>query len=61
MELLKKIFLAIVILLNVMVLMGQIWPEGVPPFAKTINIIFLSLSLLILISIFIKKIYAPKK
>lgn len=61
MELLKKILLAIVILLNVMVLLGQIWPEGVPPFAKTINIVFLSSSLLILISIFIKKIYAKKK
>jgi hypothetical protein len=41
----KRIFLAILILLNLMVLLGQLWPEGAPPFAPTVNIIFLVLSL----------------
>lgn len=36
----------ILIILNAVVLLGQIWPEGTPPFARTVNIIFLSLSLI---------------
>jgi len=42
----RKITLLVMIVLNVMVLLGQIWPEGAPPFAKTINIVFLLTSLL---------------
>ncbi len=45
----RKIFLIVLIVLNLMVLMGQILPEMVPPFAKTINLVFLSLTLLYLI------------
>lgn len=41
----NKPFLFFLLLLNVMVLLGQIWPEGAPPFARTVNIIFLCLSL----------------
>jgi len=29
-----------------MMLMGQLWPEGVPPFAHAVNVIFLMASLL---------------
>lgn len=36
----------VLLLLNIVVLLGQIWPEGAPPFARTVNIIFLSGSLL---------------
>lgn len=39
----------ILLLLNIVVLLGQIWPEGAPPFAKTVNITFLSGSLLFFI------------
>ncbi|MEI6816613.1 MAG: hypothetical protein WCL14_08380 [Bacteroidota bacterium] len=42
----RKAILIILLVLNSMVLMGQLWPEGVPPFARSINIIFLSVSLL---------------
>jgi uncharacterized membrane protein YczE len=42
----EKGILFVLILLNTMVLMGQIWPEGAPPFAGTVNIIFLSGSFL---------------
>lgn len=42
----KKTLLILLLILNVVVLLGQIWPEGAPPFARTVNIIFLSLSLL---------------
>ena len=36
----------VLLLLNIVVLLGQVWPEGAPPFARTVNIIFLSGSLL---------------
>lgn len=36
----------VLLVLNIVVLLGQLWPEGAPPFAKTVNIIFLSGSLL---------------
>jgi len=38
-------FLAVLILLNVVVLLGQVWPEGAPPFARAVNIAFLVASL----------------
>ena len=37
--------LVILILLNAVVLLGQVWPEGAPPFARTVNIVFLAMSL----------------
>lgn len=51
----KKIGLSILVLLNIVVLLGQIWPEGAPPFAKAVNILFLVLSLLYFISNLIAK------
>ncbi len=50
----KKVLLIILMILNVIVLTGQIWPEGVPPFAKVVNIVFLVLSLLFFLSLFKK-------
>jgi hypothetical protein len=29
------------VLLNAVVLLGQLWPEGAPPFARIVNIVFL--------------------
>lgn len=37
----RKSTLIIFIILNAVVLLGQIWPEGAPPFARIVNIIFL--------------------
>lgn len=37
----KKPILTILLLLNVVVLLGQLWPEGAPPFARFVNITFL--------------------
>ncbi len=43
--------IAIVLLvLNAVVLLGQIWPEGAPPFARAVNIAFLAGNLLFLVS-----------
>lgn len=41
----KKIILVVLLILNIMVLMGQVYPEGAPPFAGTVNIFFLLSSL----------------
>jgi len=48
--------LILLIVLNAMVLLGQIWPDGAPPFARVINIVFLSFSMLYFILALMKKI-----
>jgi hypothetical protein len=51
-----KLILVVLIVLNFMVLSGQIWPEGAPPFAKIINILTLVINLIFLIYlVFLKK------
>ncbi len=42
----RKSVITVLLILNVVVLLGQIWPEGVPPFARVVNLAFLSASLL---------------
>jgi hypothetical protein len=41
----RKTAIVILLILNTIVLLGQIWPEGAPPFARVVNIIFLVASL----------------
>lgn len=41
----SKIILIVIIVLNAMVLMGEVWPEGKPPFARVVNIVTLSIDL----------------
>lgn len=36
----RAILISLVIL-NIVVLLGQLWPDGAPPFARVVNIIFL--------------------
>lgn len=50
----RKLIIGILILLNIIVLLGQIWPEGAPPFARIVNLIFLSLTLLFFVRILAK-------
>jgi hypothetical protein len=33
--------LLVLLLLNAVVLLGQLWPEGAPPFARAVNVAFL--------------------
>ena len=40
--------LVLLMLLNVVVLLGQVWPAGAPPFARTVNIAFLAANLVAL-------------
>lgn len=45
----KKALVIVLIVLNVVVLLGQLWPGGAPPFARFVNIIFLAAVLLFLL------------
>lgn len=45
----KKIFASVLLLLNSVVLLGQLWPEGAPPFAGVVNILTLLLNLIFLV------------
>ncbi|HYR11767.1 MAG TPA: hypothetical protein VEQ60_28545 [Longimicrobium sp.] len=40
-----RALLVVLIILNAVVLLGQLWPAGAPPFARAVNILFLALSL----------------
>ncbi|HEX8516392.1 MAG TPA: hypothetical protein VF868_09360 [Bacteroidia bacterium] len=42
----ERAILIILVAMNFIVLLGQLWPEGAPPFAGIVNIIFLVCSLL---------------
>ena len=33
--------LVVLLVVNAVVLLGQLWPEGAPPFARIVNIAFL--------------------
>jgi hypothetical protein len=37
--------LIVLLLVNVVVLLGQVWPAGAPPFAPVVNIAFLATTL----------------
>ena len=45
----KRWFLAPLLLVNLVVLLGQLWPAGAPPFARVVNIAFLVASLLVVV------------
>jgi len=47
-------FLWLLIALNLVVLAGQVWPAGAPPFARVVNILFLALSLVTLAARIVK-------
>lgn len=36
-----KLVPGVLVVLNGVVLLGQLWPEGAPPFARAVNIAFL--------------------
>lgn len=41
----KRVLTIVLLVLNLVVLLGQLWPAGAPPFARTVNILFLAGSL----------------
>lgn len=50
-----KAMLWLLLVLNAMVLLGQLWPAGAPPFARIVNIAFLVLSLATFVWILLKR------
>jgi uncharacterized membrane protein YozB (DUF420 family) len=52
----QNLFLIILLILNGIVLLGQLWPEGAPPFARTVNIITMILNIIFVFSLFRKKV-----
>lgn len=40
-SMLPRPLVVLLLVVNVVVLLGQIWPEGAPPFARGVNIAFL--------------------
>jgi hypothetical protein len=51
----KKAILIIIVVLNSIVLLGQLWPEGAPPFARTFNIVTLIVNLILLFDLVRKR------
>lgn len=47
----KRTFILILLVLNIIVLIGQLWPEGVPPFANVVNMITLGLNISFLMTL----------
>lgn len=45
----------VLIVLNIVVLLGQVYPEGAPPFARVVNILFLILSLLFFVWLLVRE------
>ncbi|MBK7788027.1 MAG: hypothetical protein IPJ54_05510 [Saprospiraceae bacterium] len=50
----SKSTLYLLMIFNLMVLLGQVWPAGAPPFARWVNILFLIANAGFLISILVK-------
>ncbi len=51
----KKPFTIILLILNLMVFAGQVYPAGAPPFAASVNIITLALNIIFLLLILFRK------
>jgi hypothetical protein len=41
----RRTIVVVLLVLNAIVLLGQLWPAGAPPFARSVNITFLAASL----------------
>ena len=48
--------LVTLIVVNLVVLLGQLWPEGAPPFARAVNIAFLVASALTFTAVLLRKV-----
>ena len=46
----RKTLMLVLMVLNSIVLLGQVWPEGAPPFARVVNIVFLAANLAFLVT-----------
>ena len=53
---LRTPLLIALIVVNLVVLLGQLWPEGAPPFARAVNIVFLVASAVTLTAVAARKL-----
>ena len=53
----KRFLLIALIVVNAIVLLGQLWPEGAPPFAPYVNVAFLIVALIY----FVRQLQLAKK
>ncbi|MEA5108913.1 hypothetical protein SDC9_14844 [bioreactor metagenome] len=51
----KRVILIVMLVLNLLVLLGQLWPAGAPPFAAVVNIAFLLLTLILIVYLLVKQ------
>ena len=51
----RRLALLVLLVLNIPVWLGQVWPEGAPPFAREVNIAFLTGTFAFLLSELIKR------
>lgn len=51
----SRVAIGLLIVLNAVVLLGQVWPEGAPPFARAVNIAFLAVTLVYFVSRFLAR------
>lgn len=47
---LPRPLLVVLLIVNAVVLLGQLWPEGAPPFARVVNVAFLVATMLLFAS-----------
>ena len=53
----KRLLLIALIVVNAVVLLGQLWPEGSPPFAPYVNVAFLIVTFIY----FVRQLLTAKK
>ncbi len=51
----RRVLLVPLLLVNAVVLLGQLWPEGAPPFARAVNIGFLVVNAVLLVFLVVRR------
>ena len=55
-----RVVIVLTLWINGVVLLGQVWPEGAPPFARVVNIVYLSGTLVYFLRL-LRKYVQPDK
>ncbi len=50
-----RLVLILLMLVNAVVLLGQLWPAGAPPFARAVNIAFLTASFIYFVQALVRR------
>lgn len=56
----RQAIIGVLIFLNAVVLLGQLWPAAAPPFARGVNIVFLVGSLAFFVSVLLREMTASR-